>query len=729
MALTAVAKSYAETGDTVMLDEVEVVAIKSHSMILPDYMSSTVIGRSEAEKLNIQAMKGLSDIVPNFFVPDYGSRITSSIYVRGLGARMDQAAVGLNVDNVPFLNKDAYDFDIPDIVRMEMLRGPQSTLYGRNTMCGLVNITTLSPLNWQGVRGMVEYGTANSYRVSASSYMKTASQAGIALVFQTAGTDGFYLNNFNDAKVGREREYSGRMKFDWFPLTELHISNTLFLSNLNQSGYPYRYVATDEINYNDTCFYRRFLLADGLTVTYNINDNVSLSSITSFQLIHDNMTLDQDFLPLDYFTLTQRKREYGFTQDVVFKNRISTGLDWLGGLFGFFKHNDMHAPVSFGDIGIERLIEDHRNGANPDYPIRWDTRSFTLGSDFTIPTYGVAIYGQADYSLSGFTFTAGMRLDYEHSRLDYISKCNTGYTIYHDGEVFGQVPVNIDNRGNLNRHFLELLPRLAVSYKFSPTASAYLSCTKGYKAGGFNTQMFSDVLQQKLMNIMGIGSAYDVDQIVGYKPEKSWNYEAGLRFDLFNGRFNADLTAFFIDCYDQQLTMFPDGTTTGRIMTNAGSTRSGGGELQISAMPLDGMRVRVAYGYTNARFRRFDNGKEDFSGKVIPYAPSNTLFMQGEYSMSLSEQVSLNIEAHVNGAGKIYWNESNTLYQPFYVQLGASATVNWKQFSLQVWGENITDTRFDTFYFMSMQNEFLQKGRPARCGVTLRYNFSIPVAL
>lgn len=709
--------------DTVRLEPVEIVAIKAHGASVPDAGSVSVVGRREAEQLNIQALKGLSDLVPNFFVPDYGSRITSSIYVRGLGARMDQAAVGLTVDNVPFLNKDAYDFDIPDIVRMEVLRGPQSTLFGRNTLCGLINITTLSPLNWQGVRLQAEYGRANSYRVSASAYRKATERLAFALTGQASGTDGFYSNSFNNAKVGRERQYAARFKTDWVPDDAFRLSNSLFVSNLNQSGYPYRYVTTDRINYNDTCFYRRFLLNDGLTASWNINNNVSLSSVTSFQLLHDNMTLDQDFLPLDYFTLTQRKREYGITQDFVARNRVPSSLGWLGGIFGFYKHTDMHAPVRFGDVGIRTLIEDHRNASNPDYPIQWDSRQFTLGSDFSIPTYGLAAYGQADWNVGDFTVTAGLRLDYEHATLNYHSRCATGYTVYHNNEPFGHVPVDIDKSGTLKRHFLELLPKVALSWNPSDKVCIYASWTKGYKAGGFNTQMFSDVLKQDLMNIMGIGAVYDVDDIVGYKPEKSWNYEVGAHLDLLRHRLAADLSLFYIDCRDQQLTMFPDGTTTGRIMTNAGRTRSIGGEISVNANPFERFGTRISYGYTNARFRRFFNGQADFRGKRIPYAPANTLFIQAQYTVLLAEQWSLNFEIHSSGAGKIFWNEANTLAQPFYMQLGSSVTIGWRDVQVQLWGENLTNTRFDTFYFMSMQNEFLQKGRPLRLGVTLRYNF------
>ncbi len=117
-----------DVADTVVLQEISVTSIKQPTKLFSLPEASTVIGRVEAERLNAMAIKSLSDVVPNFFIPDYGSRITSSIYVRGIGARMDQPSVGLNVDNVPFLNKDAYDLDIADIASVEMLRGPQTAL-------------------------------------------------------------------------------------------------------------------------------------------------------------------------------------------------------------------------------------------------------------------------------------------------------------------------------------------------------------------------------------------------------------------------------------------------------------------------------------------------------------------------------------------------------------------------------------------------------------------------
>jgi outer membrane receptor protein involved in Fe transport len=731
-------ESFPQRNDTTTLEEITVTAIKQTGMLSQEPLSSTVIGSSEAENLNILTLKGISDLVPNFYIPDYGSRITSSIYVRGLGARMDQPVVGLNVDNVPFLNKDSYDFDISDIVRVEMIKGPQSTLYGRNTMCGQINVTTLSPLRFQGLRLNAEYGTGNTWRVGAGWYTRPRHNLGVAVLAGYNASSGFFRNLYNGKKIDTERNLSGRIKLDWNILNNLTLQNTLSVSNLNQGGYPYEYIKTGEINYNDTSFYRRFALNDGLTLRLRL-PNVSISSITSFQYIDDNMTLDQDFLPIDYFTLTQKKKEWGVTQDFIARSQKSDGwYSWLAGLFGFYKHNDMQAPVAFGDVGIRTLIEDHRNSGNPSYPITWDSRNFVLNSDFDIPTYGLAAYHQSTFNIGErWHATVGLRLDYEHSSMQYRSNCNTGYTINHKNdetgseEFYRHVDLNIDDRGNLSCHFLELLPKIALLYDLNDkNSNIYINVSKGYKAGGFNTQMFSDVLQQRLMSIMGIGGGYDIGKIVTYKPEKSLNYEIGTHLELFNGLLKSEGAFFYIDCRNQQLTMFPDGTTTGRIMTNAGKTRSFGVEASFEATPISNLTLNLSYGYTNARFREFNDGVADYKGKYIPYSPRHTIFAMAAWRLPVNlklsnKSVNIDLCANVRGTGPIYWNESNTVKQNLYFLPGANITLSTDDFSLQFWGENLSKTKYSTFYFVSMKNEFLQRGKPLRVGVTFRYNLKI----
>ena len=118
------------------------------------------------------------------------------------------------------------------------------------------------------------------------------------------------------------------------------------------------------------------------------------------------------------------------------------------------------------------------------------------------------------------------------------------------------------------------------------------------------------------MNEMGFGTVYDADKVVSYEPEYSWNYEVGGHFSCMEGAVRGDFALFYIDCRDQQLTIFPEGTTTGRMMTNAGRTRSFGGELSLQVSPWQNLDINAAYGYTNAKFVRYNDGKTGLQGQL-----------------------------------------------------------------------------------------------------------------
>ncbi len=710
-----------DTVVTTMLREVAIVGQKQSADT--DMSAVSTFGQGALERQNVQSLKGVGLMAPNVYMPAYGSRMTSSIYVRGLGARIDQPAVGLNVDGVPFLNKNNYDFDIFDIGKIEVFRGAQSILNGRNTMCGQINISTLSPWAYQGVKLMAEYGRANTAKIGVGYYSRMSDKLASAVTANYFMTDGYFRNQHDNSRLDAEKAGSLRWKLSWHPSSRLSVTNAASVGITRQGGYPYAEYQTGRVSYNDTCFYHRFSIADGLTLGWS-SKRVVITSVTSLQYIDDNMTLDQDFTPDPYFVLTQKSREWALTEDLYAKGRRGQ-FSWLAGVFGFYKHNDMDAPVTFKDTGISQLIEAHPNQMNPSYPISWDSREFVLGSKFLNMTKGVALYQQSKYSLGNWEFEFGLRWDVEWASLIFDSDCNTGFKTWHvmpDGskELYGHTPLDIHDHGHLSQHFSQLLPKVAVGYNFGETR-VYANLSKAYKAGGYNSQMFSDVLQQRIMEFMGLTMKYDVADIVSYKPEKSWNCELGVTGSAFDGKLSYSGTLFYINCTDQQLTTFPDGMTTGRIMTNAGRTRSYGVEATANWQAADGLLINASYGYTNATFRKYNNGQQDFRGKHLPYAPSNTLFASANYTFSktlLGAVPSANVS--VRGVGEIYWDEANKVRQPFYATVGASVALEHDKWGVRLWAENLTDTKYNTFYFVSIGHAFVQKAAPWSAGATVR---------
>ncbi len=734
----------AEYADSVVgLDEVSVTAIKATSAArFP--AAETVVGPSQIETYDIVGIRGVSDLVPNFFMPQYGSRMTSTIYVRGLGTRIDQPVVALNVDNVQILNKDNFDFNFPDIDRIEMIRGPQSILYGRNSMGGVVNVSTVSPLKFSGVKALAEYGSGNTWRASASAYKHHANNFGAGFIVSMNSTDGFFRNSFTGKKVDFERQGLAKMKLSWRASERVLVENSAWVALLRQGGYPYESVESGLINHNDTCYYNRTTVVDGLTVRYFGRD-FSLSSITGFQYHNDDMTLDQDFMPEDYFTLSQRRHEWSLTQDFVGKGSVGA-YTWLGGLYGFYRRYNMAAPVTFGNDGIERLIENNINSALPPtlgMKLIWDEREMLLDSHFHSPIWGWAVYHKSEYTWREFTFSAGLRLAFERTDLRYRSQVNTSATMYRSvATPAGTQLVPIMNReidlvlaDAMHLTSLQLLPEFKVAYRVTPDVAVGAIVSKGYKSGGYNTQMFSDILQQEMMKAAkpstgGMPAAgeegYDTADIISYKPETSWNYEIDAKANIPSAGLSLEFSAFYLQCRDQQMTVFPDENSTGRMMANAGKTRSCGVELSAVYTPVKSLRLAASYGLADARFVDFNDGRNDYKGNHVPYAPQNTLFASATYSLSTPWSGLTAIEPTVTcrGAGRIYWNEQNTLSQPFYAQLGASVTFRTPYADIDLWGENLTATKFHSFYFESIGHSFLQRGNPRRIGVTVRFSLS-----
>ncbi len=752
MAAAVISVPSAEVPDTTTLNEIRVTAIKQSRSLLRQPVTVTTILQPEIERLNISGMKGVSEIAPNFYMPEYGSRMTASIYVRGIGARIDQPAVGLNVDNIPYLNKNAFDFEMADVSRVEVLRGPQSTLYGRNTIAGLINVYTINPMNYQGLRLTGGLTTNASTHLSLGLYLKIMPRLAMSLSTYSKHDKGYFTNLHDGKKADRATSESLRWKTVWRPSGVVNVENVLSFNYDKQSGYPYKFIETGVVDYNDYCGYRRNGLTEGLTVSWAA-PWFTLSSITGFQFLKDRMDLDQDFLPKSYFTLMQRQIDRNVTQDIVLRGSKGN-YHWLAGVFGFYKYGTMNAPVTFKEDGITELILSNVRGNMPSFiQIDWDSESFLLGSDFRHHVKGAALYHQSSYDWNRWTFALNMRYDYEYTALRYHSQCNTSASGSVDlpqipRPITFTLPVDIDDLGRLKQSFRQFLPKVSVTYNLRNSA-VFLSVAKGYKSGGFNTQMFSNFLQQQMttvmmdeaMNLMGsmtgsrsstesaeTSTAYSVADYVSYKPETSWNYEIGGHFSCDDGRVYSTFSTFYIDVRDQQVTVFPEGTATGRMMTNAGRTRSFGAELTIRYNPTSRWIFDMSYGYTNATFRHFMDGEKDLSGKRVPYAPSNTLFLAASYRLPLRATIfdSIVFSPSMRGTGSICWDEENLYRQPFYAELGASVRLVSPYMSVELWGKNLTDTKFNVFRYESIGNTFLQSGKPVRGGITLRITLDKP---
>ena len=366
-----------DTLKQVDLKELEIVSsFKENGLLRQQPSSVSLISQKTMEANHITSLKGVSGLVPNLFIPDYGSRLTSAVYIRGIGSRINTPAIGLYVDDIPYVDKSAFDFGFYEIERMDVLRGPQGTLYGRNTMGGLVRIYTRNPRNYEGTDIHLGANSGNS-RLSASitHYHKVCSDFAFSAGGYFEKASGFFRNDFTGKKVDGLASGGGRMRGLYTPTERLTFDININYDYSDEGAYPYFYTGstTAEENYgskigkitnNRESSYRRGLLNTGVNICYK-TDKWQLNAITGYQNINDRMFMDQDFLSDDIYTLEQKQRINTLTEEITIKNIGESKWKRVTGINLMRQWLHTEAPVTFYEDGL-RWLEGNINTVLPD---------------------------------------------------------------------------------------------------------------------------------------------------------------------------------------------------------------------------------------------------------------------------------------------------------------------------------------------------------------------------
>lgn len=735
------------------------------------------------EGLQVSSFKDLSSIIPNYFVADYGSKMTAPLYIRGIGARSGFQTVSMYIDNIPYFNTTAFDTELFDIQRVEVLRGTQGTLYGRNAMGGIINIYTYSPLTYEGITIKAGGGSYGEYSGNGSIYKRINSKMGFSVGAYYKHNDGYFKNNYTGKKVDNMDNAGGRFKFVWDITPKLSANYSFSFDWVDQGAFPYEDVLTKDINYDSDGYYKRKLVTNGLSLQYK-GDGYQINSTTGYQYLNDEMNMDQDYTSRSVFQINQRQKQNSISQEITVKSDNQSWYQWSAGVYGFYDYLHTTPPVYMMKDGIQEILQTNidrgmamaQNGINEALPpqippamvqlpqIDLIDDIIDLAGHYKRPTYGAAIFHQSTFNdifeTKGLSLTLGMRLDYEKTKLDYNANA---YAHYNSTTSRGVVTPNIkaDSTivGKASDDFLEFLPKGVLKYQMNENSYVYASASRGYKAGGHNIQMFADLLQGALQNQMmwQIKSAYfnsippavvgmipdkvkemlttppeqsNVNESISYKPEYSWNYELGGQISLINNALTTNFALYYIDVKDVQLTQFVQ-SRGGRMVVNGGKAVSKGFEIGMKARPCTGFYLYANYGFADAKLKDYTtttkvNGREqdvDYSGNYIPFAPRTTFSLGGNITISPKRcpvADRFSIDANFAGTGKIYWEESNAMAQGFYGTLNARAAIEKSIFTIEVWGKNILDRDYYSFVFESMGNHYGQVAKPARWGASLK---------
>ncbi len=767
------------------LDEIVVLSQpKEVFRLRQQSLSATMVSKEELSWLGAHDLRELSSYVPSFAMPNYGSRYTSSIYVRGIGSRINSPAVGIYMAGVPIVCKSAFNLHTYQLERVDILRGPQGTLYGQNNEGGMIRMFSLNPMNYQGTDVSIGAGTRFYRNAEMAHYQKVNGKVAFSLAGFYNGQNGFFRNQTTGERADNYDEAGGKVRLVLRPTSRWSINYIADYQYVNQNGFPYGkfdlasgVVQQPSTNYQSN--YRRNVFNTGLSVDLSGNA-FELNSTTTYQYMKDYMMMDQDYLPQDFMHFEERQFQNSFTQEFSVKSRQPVGGFWRWANTAFFSAQWLktNSPVYFGQemnkwlsasitqyayqgmlmSMVNRMVaqgmseEAARKQAEAAIAraggVNIEMDMGTVSGLFRTPQYNIGVAHESNFNITDrLIATLGLRFDHSHVSIDYA----TGTVMSLDESVMGQkVQATVSSllKDKIHNRFNQLLPKFGLLYRFDRTGSnVYATVSKGYRAGGYNMQMFSDILQselqrsaQKARGNMDIEHTDDdyrrIANTIAYKPETSWNYEAGAHINLFGNSLHLDMAAFYMRVLNQQLSVMARGFGFGRMMVNSGKSHSCGIEATFHGRAFDNrLDWGVGYSYTRAIFDEYvdsvltTNTAVNYKGKFVPYVPQHMLSARADYQFNFGHAClrSIILGVNANMQGKTYWDNANTYSQKIYAVLGAHADADFGWLKVSLWGRNLTDTRYNTFAFDSGATGetlyFAHRGSPFQMGLDFKVHF------
>ncbi|NEO98567.1 MAG: TonB-dependent receptor [Symploca sp. SIO2E9] len=666
--------------------EIIVTAEKQPESLQDVPISVTAITQQEIEDSDITSFSDIAGNTPNFstFSP---SRNFVFYSVRGLSNFnfINRDPVAFFVDDVPYDYIGFLGIDLPDIERVEVLRGPQSTLYGRNAQAGVVNIITRKPTNNFEFNNSVSYGNFDDLDVRAGIGGPLVADK---LFFRLSGNfetrDGYTENIFlDDEDIDFQSGGTGRVQLLWTPSEAWEISLNGSFDDYRDGPPPFDDLGTEvfEVEQDfDDGFNNLNSNTQSLRISYK-NPDVRFTSITARRFSDQEFEAEADLSTSDFFTQVFAVDSTVFTQEIRLQSpEEAERFQWLLG--GYFESRDFN----LGSNGFRNGADSVAFGFTPGLSQR--------SSEVDETTF--AGFAQASYQVTkALTLTAGLRYENVDSTLNDSESTffpADGSPSFANGESFD----DIEQEGD------ELLPRFILEYRFSPNILMYGSASRGYRPPGVNFNASSE-------------------DLLTFEEETSWNFEVGFKSSWLENRITTNLSIFHnpIDNYQVAL---PDETGFFQEVANADVVITGL-EAEVRATPFKGLDIIAGFGFVDAEFKDFINPftGDDFDGNTLAYSPDFTYNLAIQYRAPIG----ILVRVELQGMGTTFFDDANEFEQGPFALLNARIGYEFTDnYGIYLFGNNITDVEHlaSAAAFPGF-GTFATFGPPATYGVQVRTRF------
>ncbi len=748
-------------------DEKIIVTARRREEDLQETPISITVFPSEAmEDRSMRDLSDLSDFTPNMDFTNMsvqgGSSSDAIVYIRGIGqistALFSDPGVGIYVDGVYLARAQGAVLDLLDLERAEVLRGPQGTLFGKNTIGGAINLVTRKPD--ATFDGDLSLGVGSFDRVDgklrANGPLAEKTYGSLALA--STSSDGIGKSLATGAEYYDDNRDSGRLALRFVPRDQVTVDWTVDYTREREHAVDWSLLFLDHSVpildfYNRvtgaagfTTYSEEFITGDPLT-TFSTDENfsngdvwgtsvsvdwnlggVDLRSITSYRELDYDVSFDLDGAPIRYgFRPTTTTQDQLSQEFQLLGLAAGDRLAWVAGALYFTEdsHETSHGEL-FGGL-FEALeaapgpvfappgLPDFLCNPGPPPPglpcfggagnpfnfaflIDPDQRDF---DDLSTTSY--AVFGEGTYQVGEkVSVTAGLR--YTREDKDYRLRSVPGPASF-------LPPVELFNEDTWDA----VTPRFSLAYQARPEALLYASVSNGFKSGGFN----------------GLRGGSAATLLAPFDPERVWTYEAGFKTDWLERRLRLNGALFFNDYTDLQLTAAVTvANQPATLIENAGKSEVKGFELELQAEPGKGWLVDLGIGYVDAEFTELDASVLGVSlDGTIPKTPEWSVVFSPQYTVHRNDGGALILRADYSYKSKIFHDVGNTeeaAQEPYgLLNARASYLIPSGRWEVAVFGTNLTDESYleHSFVTLAFGPGIGAGGRPREWGASLRYRF------
>lgn len=694
------------------IEEVLVTARKREERLQDTPVSVTAVTAAELANRFLKDISNVADFTPNLefssSAPIGGAGNAAILFMRGVGQTdfliTTDPGVGIFLDGVYVGRSVGGVFDVMDFERIEVLRGPQGTIFGKNTIGGAISLISAKPDENFGGNAQLTIGSRDRIDINGTVNVPLIDDKLMARAsFASSDQDGYGRRLSDGLRLGDRNSTSARGTLRWLAAENLEVLLTAdgyrqrtdgaaitlgFADPTAQLASLYNAFVAPQF---DTQFDNRWITSDPLTTwgtgsTFSDTDvwgvastiiwdldAVTIKSITAYRDLEASFARDADGTPMPYVESEDFMAQNQFSQELQFSGKADDGrLNWLVGFYYFRENawNDTNVNLAVGLFdALEALpgplFPGGPGGAGNPVNIGLDLQMLNT---LNVRNRSYATFVQVSYALTDqLSVSGGVRYTYDKKQL--LS------SLFHvNANVYNFPPtLQKENWDNFS-------PKGSIEFKWTEDLMTYASVSRGFKAGGFN------------------GRPVAQDALRPFDPELVTAYEAGIKSEWFDNRLRLNAAYFYTDYKDIQLTIATASQQTGSfifVTENAAKGRVQGFEVEMLARPLPGLDLSGAVGYTDARYKRLDPGAVITLDTRFPKAPKWNASAAAQYTWPVADLFMASLRGEYSYRSLVFHDAVNSPggSQTGYSLVNASVSIESmdERWRLTMFGRNLTD--------------------------------------